>query len=192
MALTGLIVTTFLNYFWLHKQTVEEVGVLGLVSVVGSYTIWFFLSLIVNACRVPWLLDADSGALIDSLEIRAQEAESRLGNAEQIKQENRNQQQRFGYLMQAGMAFSSDISKCQRDSDFMSWDRHFKEWTENVRDEMSRTGYLTDSAEFLRARDLAVPVVGGPTDFRRDQEQRRRILLKHQEFLADFVKRRLP
>ena len=73
----------------------------------------------------------------------------------------------------------------------MSWDRHFNDWVKKVKDTIAGMGYMTDALEFVRAAEAAEPVKG-VMDYRNEQEERCRVLEQHQNYLADYVKRRLP
>lgn len=70
-----------LGYFYgvsqLHVGTKEAIKV-GLICGLGANLIWLFGVLIYNVVRVPWLLDAESGALINAQESRAQTAEKTI------------------------------------------------------------------------------------------------------------------
>jgi hypothetical protein len=191
IAAIGLIVTFLFNHFYLHAKTAAQLLGFGAFMLLGSYGISFFGAFIINAMRVPWLLDVESGELVNALEQRAVSAESRADESARAKQESERLHNSFGTLMQAGVAFFSQLAQCQTEADFASWDRHFKTWLDDVRQAILQMGYKTDSVEFVRAGEAAEPV-RGVMDFRNKQEERRRVLTKHQDNLAEFARRRLP
>jgi hypothetical protein len=187
IAVVGAIVGYLINRLYLHMNSALTVAELGLISVGTSYAVFFLGSFAVNTFRVPWLLDAESGQQIDALESRAETAERALGD----NQRNKQKHELFGSLMTAALSFSSQLSRCSSDADFQSWDRHFNEWVNTVRHEMTNAGYPTDAAAFARAKETAAPVTG-VIDVRSKVDQRRRVLNKYQESLEGFVHRRLP
>ena len=183
----GVAVGNIYSLLALHKQTAKEVVTVTLVSGIGANLIWFICALVVNTFRVPWLLDAESTELINTQQARAEDAERKITEVEAGKDKH----DLFGLLMQQGFEFLRQISGCQTDAEFASWDRHFYDWIKSVLQEMKNMGLRPDAVEFARAAEYAEPVMGAiNTDSRR--EERRRRLKKHQEYLADFAKRRLP
>ena len=187
----GLVFGYLINLFWLHRGTAKELVIVGAVSFGGSYAVWFLGALIANTIRAPWLLDAESGEQINALERRAIEAENKADLFVKEKQESKRFHDLFGSLINAGMAFSSDLASCTTTGQFMSWDRHFNDWVKKVKDTIAGMGYMTDALEFVRAAEAAEPVKG-VMDYRNEQEERCRVLEQHQNYLADYVKRRLP
>lgn len=191
IAVTVILVGVFIHHVWLHQQTAKELTLIGVISIAGSYAIWFLGALIANTLRVPWLLDAESGQQINTLEARALKAEAKVDNSEQAEKENKRLQDIFGHLMQAGINFSSQLAQCQTPAHFASWDRHYQDWIKSVQVAIRDMGFLTDAAEFIRAGEYAEPVKG-VMNTGNEQEQRCRVLEKYQEKLAEFVERRLP
>jgi hypothetical protein len=176
-----------INLFWLHVGTAKQLAILGAVSLSGSYVVWFLGAFVVNTLRVPWLLDAENTDLINKHETRAEDAEKELGR---IKA-GRDKHELFARLMQQGVDFSSQIAACQTNADFTSWDRHSDEWLKSVQEAMQDMGFPTDAVEFGRAAEYAEPVTG-VYNTRSKQEERARVLEKHQRYLAYFVQTRLP
>jgi hypothetical protein len=184
-----LMIGFLLNFFWLHANTVKQTTILGVISLGGSYVMWFLGALMVNTLRVPWLLDADSSEQINTQENRAQIAESYLAEIRAAKKK----QEVFGLLTQRGANFLSQIVLCQRMDGidgFDSWDQHSNEWIKSVQQTMVDMGFPTDAVEFARAGEYAEPIKG-VVNIGTEQEKRRRMLKKHQEYLADFVRQRL-
>jgi hypothetical protein len=185
--MTGLAVGFLVHSLWLHEKTVRELVIISLVSLSRSYTLWFLGALIINSIRIPSLLDAESGEQINALETRALSAESKIFQSEQTTKENKRLHDLFGHLAEGGAQFSRDLAQCQTPAHFASWDRHFNGWLEEVQIQIMNMGFRTDAAEFARAGESAAPVTG-VMDFRNEQERRRRILTKHQDSLAGFVR----
>lgn len=179
-----------LNFIWLHKDTARQLAILGVVSFSGSYLIWFLLNLAFNTIRVPWLLDVESGQQINALEKRALVAENKADDSARIRQENTRLHELFGILAEKGAAFLTQIAQCQTKEHFASWNRHFGDWLKEVQQAMRDMKFPTDAVEFARAGDLSEPVTG-IVDFRAEQEHRRRVAKQHQNFLVDFVNRKL-
>ena len=190
IALVGLIVGGLYSHFELHL-TVSGQLLGSLVSILCSYLLSFLGSIVVNTLRAPWILDAESGNEISVFEQRAINAEKELNNFKKTDAEVREAHRRFAELMTQGMSFGSDLNTSVQERDFVSWDRHFLEWLNRVRDAIKNTGYSGDAVEFLRAAEAAEPV-GGVMDFRYYREVRSRKLKLHQKYLAEFVQRRLP
>jgi hypothetical protein len=185
----GLMLTYLINLLWLHLNTAKQLAVLTTVSLGGSYAIWFLCVLIVNTLRVPWLLDAESNVLITHQEKRAEVAENNLAEIRAA----REKQDDFGLLTQQGANFLSQINLCRAAEGidgFDSWDRHSNEWIKSVQQAMRDMGFPTDAVEFVRAGEYAEPVKG-VVNTGLEQEKRRRVLKKHQEYLANFVRQRL-
>jgi hypothetical protein len=183
----GIVLGYLINLFWLHANTAKQLAILGVVSLSGSYAVWFLAAFVVNTFRVPWLLDAESTALINTQETRAESAEKKVAEINAA----RDKHDLFGRLMQQGDDFSRQIAECQTDAHFASWDQHRDVWVKSVQQAMRDMGLPTDGVEFARAGKYAVPVMGVISTGSK-QENRRRVLEKHQENLADFVQRRLP
>jgi hypothetical protein len=182
----GIAVGYTYSWFWLHKQTAKELVTVAVVSGIGANLIWFLSVFVVNTFRVPWLLDAESTALINGQEARAESAETKLAEMKAATDKH----DLFSRLMQQGVDFSYQIRECQSPPQFASWDRNSNEWMKSVQQAMRDMGFPTDAVEFARAGEYAAPWVGVITTGSR-QEERARVLEKHQENLADFVKRRL-
>jgi hypothetical protein len=178
------------GWLYLHKQ-IRETAAIAVISGIGANLIWILGVLIYNTVRVPWLLDAESGQEISTLEKRALAAESALDDQEKVKRDNKELHDKFGHLAQAGLEFSTDINRATTRGELMSWDRHFKTWVDDVQSAMRYMGCPTDAAEFMRAGTLAVPVPG-VMNTPWEQEKRRRELKMHQDYLAEFVRRKLP
>ena len=176
-----------ISFFGLHVTTAKQLGILSAVSLCGSYAVWFLCALIINTVRVPWLLDAESTALINTQEARAEDAEKKIAEIKVA----RDKHDLFGRLMQQGIDFSWQIAECQSPAQFHSWDYHSNEWVISVQQAMRDMGFPTDAVEFARAAEYAEPVLG-VINTGSKQEERARVLEKRQEYLADFVKRRLP
>lgn len=183
----ALVIGFLTNVFWLHATTAKQIAILGAVSLGGSYAAWFFCVLVVNTVRVPWLLDAESTNLINMQEARAEAAEKKIAEIKSATDKH----DLFGKLMQQGVDFSSQLATCQSPEQFASWDRGFDEWLKAVQQAMGDMGFPTDAVEFARAAEYAEPVRGIITAGTK-REERARVLEKHQEYLADFVQRRLP
>jgi len=192
IAIAGLILGYLINYLYLHRQTAKELTVIGLASLVGSYVTSFLISLVVNAVRVPWLLDAESGQQINTLEARALQAESKLDDAKKIKEENKRLHDFFGDLMHEGIAISITLASCTTESQLASWDVSRDEWLIRVKTAIKNDlGYASDAAEFIRAGDNA-EFVDGPMDWRGQREDRNREFAQYQLKLEEIVRRRLP
>jgi hypothetical protein len=175
-----------INLFWLHVSTAKQLAVLGAVSLSGSYAVWFLGAFIVNTLHVPWLLDAENNDLINEQKTRADNAEKKLAEINVT----RDKHELFGQLMQQGVDFSCQIANCQTDAQFASWDRHANEWLKSVQQTMRDMGFPTDAVEFSRAGEYAEHVRGAINTGSK-QEERARVLAKHQEYLAYFVQTRL-
>ena len=76
IGIVGISLGFLLNACYLHLQAAKQLATLAFVSLVGSYVIWFLGAWIVNTLRVPWLLDEESGRLINEWESKAQAAEA--------------------------------------------------------------------------------------------------------------------
>lgn len=183
----GITLGALINFFWLHKDTARQLAIMGAVSFGGSYAVWFFCAFIINTLRVPWLLDEESNSLVNNQETRAQVAETSLAEVHATRKKH----DLFGQLMQQGVEFSCQITTCQTDAHFASWDRHSNDWTKSVQQAMRDMGFPTDAVEFARAAEYAEPL-RGVINTGSKQEERARELEKRQENLADFVRRRLP
>jgi hypothetical protein len=190
-------VGTFLHYFWLHQQTAKDLTTIAVVSLVGSYVLWFLGALVINTFRVPWLLDADAGEQINGLENRAILAEASVRNfqdnadqTETIRAENKRLHELFGTLAENGRVVLRDLAGCSMDTQFAMWDIQFKRWLEEVSKEIINLGFRTDAVEFRRSGDAAEPMKG-VVDPRVIREYKRRVLEKHQDNLAEFVRQRL-
>ena len=181
------MITLLTHFFWLHLNTAKQIAILSAVSLGGSYAVWFLCVLVINTVRVPWLLDAESTGLINTQEARAEDAEKKIAEIKAA----RDKHDLFGRLMQQGADFSREVAACQTDADFASWDRHSDEWLRSIQQAMRDTGFPTEAVEFARAGQYAEPMMG-VINIGFKQESRRRRLEKHQGFLADFVRRRLP
>jgi hypothetical protein len=186
ISLMGIVVGYTYNLLWLHKQTAKELVAVAVVSGFGANLIWFLGVFVVNTFRVPWLLDTESTNLINKQETRAESAEKKVDEINAAKDKH----ELFGRLMQQGVDFSYQIANCQTDAQFASWDRHSDEWLRSVQQAMRDMGFPTDAVEFGRAAEYAEPV-RGVINTGTKQEERARVLEKHQANLADFVKRRL-
>jgi hypothetical protein len=182
----GIVLAYLINFVWLHLNTAKQLAILGAVSLGGSYGLWFLGALILNTLRVPWLLDAESTELLNGQEKRAQVAEKNLAETHAAKQ----QHDLFASLMQQGVNFSYHIAECQTDGHFASWDRHSVDWIKSVQQAMRDMGFSTDAVEFVRAAEYAEPAKG-VINTGSKQEERACVLEKRQEYLADFVRRRL-
>jgi len=190
VGLIGVALGGLYSWLALHRQVVENVKI-GLIAGAGANVIWFLCVLIYNTVRVPWLLDAESDQLIDQMESRAEAAEIKVASIERTAKENRQLQDLFSRLIQAGIEFSSQLIECSTLAHFSSWDRHYKTWIESIQNAMRDMGFPADAAEFIRAGEYAEPVKGF-MNIGNEREQRCRVLEKYQEKLAEFVKRRLP
>jgi hypothetical protein len=182
----GIVITLLTNFLWLHLTTAKQLAVLSAVSLGGSYAVWFLCILVINTVRVPWLLDAESTGLINTQEARAEEAEKKLAEINVT----RDKHELFGQLMQQGVDFSCQILECQSDAQFASWDYHSNEWIKSVQKAMRDMGFPADAVEFSRAGEYAEPV-RGVINTGSKQEERARVLAKHQEYVAYFVQTRL-
>jgi hypothetical protein len=187
IGIVGIFLGFLLNTYYLHLQTAKQLALMTILSLGGSYAIWLLGALIVNTLRVPWLLDAESSELIDTQENRARTAENNLAEIGAARQKH----DLFARLMQQGVDFSCQIAECQTDAHFASWDRHSNEWIKSVQQAIREMGFPADAVEFVRAGEYAEPVKG-VVNTGSKQEERARVLEKHQENLADFVRRRLP
>ncbi len=135
---------------------------------------------------VPWFLDAESANLINKQKTRAEGAEQKIAEINAA----RDKHELFGRLMQQGVDFSCQLADCHSPAEFTSWDYHSNEWIKSVQQAMRDMGFPTDAVEFARAGEYAEPV-SRIVNAGFKQEERARVLEKHQENLADFVKRRL-
>ena len=135
---------------------------------------------------VPWLLDAESTGLINTQATRTEIAEKKLAEINAAREKH----DLFAQLMQQGVGFSCQIAECQTDAHFASWDRHSNEWLKSVQQAMRDMGFPTDAVEFGRAAEYAEPVMG-VINTGSKQEERARVLEKHQQYLAYFVQCRL-
>jgi hypothetical protein len=176
-----------INFLWLHLNTTKQIAILGTVSLVGSYAVWFLGVLMVNTFRVPWLLDAESTDQINTQATRAEKAEKKLAEIDAAREKH----DFFAQLMQQGVDFSCQIAQCETDAHFASWDMHSNTWLKSVQKAMRDMGFPTDAVEFARAAEYAEPMKGVINlGFKR--EERARVLEKHQQYLAYFVQTRLP
>jgi hypothetical protein len=178
------------GWLYLHKQ-IKETAAIAVISGIGANLIWILGVLIYNTVRVAWLLDAEGGKQIAELEDKVQGLEDSLNNTERVEQENKRLHDTFGHLAEAGLQFFTDINSAATRGELMLWDRHFKTWVDDVQSAMRYVGSPTDAAEFMRAGTLAVPVPG-VMNTPYEQEKRRRELKMHQDYLAEFVRRKLP
>jgi hypothetical protein len=172
--------------------------VITVISGVGANVIWFLGVLIYNTVRVPWLLDADAGKQINSLEDRATLAETSVrkfqdsaDQTEATKTENKRLHELFGTLAEKGRDVLRELAGCSMDTQFAMWEIQFNQWKEVVEKEIINLGFRTDAVEFLRSGDAAEPMKG-VVDPRVIREYKGRVLEKHQDNLAAFVLRRLP
>ena len=187
VTIIGVAVGYAYSFWFLHKQTAKEVVTIALVSGIGANLVWFLCALVINTVRVPWFLDAESTGVINTQEARAEDAEKKITELKAA----RDKHDLFGRLMQQGVTFSRDIRNSHTEAHFASWDRHFGDWLKSVQQEMQEMGFYTDAVEFSRSGTYAEPMKG-VIDTGNQQGFRARVLEKHQEYLADFVKRRLP
>lgn len=191
IATIGIGLAFLLNSYYLHLQTAKQLAIFAVVSLGGSYVVWFSAIWIFNTLRVPWLLDAESGKLIDECEKKAQTAETALADLRDRKEENRRHQKAFAELMQSGVNLSIDLTTYQAPTQFGAWDGRFAEWKAKVKKAISELGFDADAVAFTRAGDNAPPVAGiMNTGY--FQETRLRILKQHEKELAAFVRLRLP
>ena len=188
------IVGLALGYLYateLHQVTNWQALKIAVEAGISANILWVLGVLIVNSLRVPWLLDAESGEQIDALEQRAAAAETALDEREKVKHESKRQHDIFGFLSETGLQLLASLNRASTRSEFFSWDERFGYWVNDAQTAVRNTGFSTDAAEFLRAGTLKEPVKG-VMDVRNEQETRRRELRAHQDYLADFVQRRLP
>ncbi|HZR57033.1 MAG TPA: hypothetical protein VFA74_09195 [Terriglobales bacterium] len=180
--LTGLVGVTlsfWYNYSHLHLNTAQQVSVLALVCLGGSYGISFLGSLVVNTFRVPWLLDAESGQQIDALESRAQIAEQAAAE----KQKSKEMNALFADLMTRGGTLTQRVT-----SDGVP-DLEITEWVETVINTLVKVELSTDSVAFRHAAEKAEPIIG-VIDARSEREKRRRKLVCYRDKLEEIVKLR--
>lgn len=186
IAVLGVVVGYLYNLLFLHKQTAKEMVTVALVSGIGANIVWIVCVFVVNTLRVPWLLDVESTNLINVQETRAVSAEAELTEISAARKKH----DLFGQLTQQGVGFSCQIAECQTDAQFASWDRHSYEWLKSVQQAMRDMGFPTDAVEFARSGEYAEPIKG-VINTGNKQLERARELEKRQEYLADFVQRRL-
>ncbi len=155
IAVLVLAVGWLYSSFYLHKEFAENLKI-GLICSCGSYAIWLLGMLVFHALRVPWLLDADAGVLINQQEDRAQTAESSLAKIEGDRQKHAD----FAKLMEAGVDLSAEIAACHTDAEFVGWNGAFDAWLKTVRQSMQEIGFPTDAVEFVRAGEYAAFVNG--------------------------------
>lgn len=179
-----------LNFYYLHLQAAKQLAVLAFVSLGGSYVIWFLGAGVVNMFRVPWLLDAESGRLIDEWENKAQAAEATVAELNDKKEESRRLHNVFASLMQAGVNLSTDLASCAVNG-LPAWDARQNDWLKLVKKTLSDEGFASEAIAFIRAGEDAEPLTG-VMDFRWERETRCRVLEQHQKKLEDIVSRRLP
>lgn len=180
-----------MNAYYLHLQAAKQLAVLAFVSLGGSYAIWFLGAWVVNMFRVPWLLDAESGQLIDEWENKAQAAEATVAELKDKKEDSRRLHNLFASLMQAGVNLSTDLASCTANAHLFAWDVRLDKWLILVKDTISGEGFASEAIAFIRAGEDAEPVKG-VMDFRNEREERCRVLDQHQKKLEDIVRRRLP
>jgi hypothetical protein len=168
------------------------------VMVTLSYLIAFVGALVINTLRVPWLLDAESGGQINSLEKRAEDAESSVLDLERqadkleaAKAESKRLHDLFGSFMRSGIKLSGGLAGCQVKAQFEAWDELFDSWLSSVRTAISDMGFNSEAAEFSRAGENAEPIIG-IRDARKEREERCSVLEQHQLKLEEIVHRRLP
>jgi len=190
ISIVGIALGTMYGWLYLQKE-ITETAAIAVISGVGANLIWILGVLLYNTVRVPWLLDAESGQQISTFEERALAAESALSDQEKVKRDKKELHDKFGHLAEAGLQFLTDINRATTQSEFVSWDRHFKTWVDDVQSAMRNMGLPTDAAEFLRVGGLAEPIKG-VMNTANDQEARRRTLRMHQDYLGNFVLRKLP
>ena len=190
IGIVGVILGFLFNAYYLHLHAAGPLAVLALVCLVGSYAIWFLSAWVVNTFRVPWLLDAESGRLINEWEKKAQNAEAAVAELKNKREENRRLHDRFASLMQSGIVLSSDLASCTVNG-LSAWDARFDKWLISVKDAISDEGFASEAIAFIRAGEDAEPVTG-VVDFRSEREERCRVLEQHQKKLEDIVRRRLP
>jgi hypothetical protein len=188
IAIVGLVLGFLLNMFYLHLQAAKQFAVLALVSLAGSYAIWFLGALVFHTFRVPRLLDAESGRLIDEMESRAKNAETAVAKLTDQKTERQRPHNLFGSLMQAGVDLSDDLAAGTVNG-LAAWDARLQMWLISVRDTISGEGFASEAVAFKRAGEDAEPMKG-VVDFRNEREWRCRVLKQHQKKLEEIVQRR--
>jgi hypothetical protein len=180
-----------INHYYLHLQAARQLAVIGFVSLGGSYAVWFLGAWIINMFRAPWLLDAESGQLIDAWEGKAQIAENTLAGLKDQKAERLRVHKLFGSLMQAGVNLSTDLAACTADGHLRAWDARLDGWLKLVKKTISDEGFASEAVAFVRAGEDAEQVKG-VMNFGWERETRCRVLEQHQKKLEDIVRRRLP
>jgi len=183
IAIIGIAVGTLFNHFYLHKDAAKELIEVALVSGIGANVIWIAGVLIYNTVRAPWLLDAESGELIDQMESRALLAEDCLRE----KTEKDGVSQFFGELMSSGKQLYDDILGCQGEG-LASWDQRLETWVAQTQTAIADQGHHVEAVEFVHAAIRAEPVTG-IMDIRNKRERRRRIVREYLIELAQIARR---
>lgn len=187
IAITGLLISYLCNPLHVGLDFLLR----SVVVVALSYGAAFVGALLFNTVRAPWLLDEESGQLIDQWEKNAQTAETTLAELKNHKEENRRHHREFAELIQSGVALSTDLTTYQVPTQFNAWDVRFSEWKAKVKQAISELGFDADAIAFMRAGDIPPPVAG-VIILGHYREMRNRALKQHVKELEDIVRRRLP
>ena len=161
IGLVGVVLGLLLNHFWLHKDTAQEIAILGAVSIGGSYVIWFLGAFVVNTFRVPWLLDAESGEQINALESRAIASETALND------KNKKQElfARLAGLMTEAEPLAQELRRGFRHSGHtLRWLDKRARWVSWVSQVLTEMGLAAEAADFRHASEpISKPVPPGKT-----------------------------
>jgi hypothetical protein len=156
IGITGLAVGFLINYAYLHMQTAKELFLIGTGSLVSSYIIFVLGSLILNALRVPWLLDADAGEQIDTLEKKAQAAETVLFEVQSSKREQDKLQNLFGKLLSEGEALADELRRGVQN--YAPWLEKRKKWVADVSQALTDINLPTEATGFRQAGEKDLPI----------------------------------
>lgn len=194
IAIVGLVV----SYLYGHAHIAFDFLVRSIVMVACSYAIAFLGAVVVNALRVPWLLDAESGEQINSLEKRAQIAEASVqtlanqaDQSEAIKKENKRLHDLFGELMDEGEALANELRRGMRD--FGGWLQKRRGWAERVSTTLVEMNLPTEAAAFRHSGEKdARPTPGTVIDDKYLYQLYSEQLNGYRTRLQEIVTRRLP
>ena len=162
------------------------------VMVLLSYGVAIVGALCINALRVPWLLDAESGEQIDALETRVLHAEREVADAAATNRRNAELHDLFGALMEEGEALAQTLKETHG-NEFPAWAQKRRVWIEGVNQTLVQMGFSTEAAAFRQAGEIEpIPAPGTIMDDRYYYRLYNEQLTGSRNELKDIVRRRLP
>ena len=181
-----------MSYFYGPAHWTLDFLLRSVVMVLISYSIAFIGALFINALRVPWLLDAESGEQIDALEARALRAESEVADDAATNRENKRLHDLFGGFMEEAEALAKTLKETHGDK-FGAWVQQRRIWRERVNETLIQMGFSTEAAAFRHAGEVEPKLAPGTVmDDRYWYQLHSEQLNGSRNELKDIVKRRLP